>query len=134
MPISPTKFIKRCAQWKLKSDIGLIPGGTRGVYALLHHRSSIQKYDVVYIGMAPRGGIRGRLKSHAKSTKIWSHFSIFEVWDNISEAEVGELEGLFREIYRKDKKANRFNKQKKCKKLQAVRRDDLGKWNEREQN
>jgi hypothetical protein len=95
----------------------------------------MDKYDVVYIGMAPSGGIRSRLRKHKRSeTKIWSHFSIFEVWDNISEAEVGELEGLFREIYRKDKTANRFNKQKKCKKLQAVRKDDLGKWNVAEQS
>jgi hypothetical protein len=129
MPISETRFIKRCAQWKEKAEINLIPSDTRGVYALLHRRSRIGKYDVVYIGMAPRGGMRGRLKSHSKSvTKIWSHFSIFEVWDNISEVEVGELEGLFREIYRKDKKANRFNKQKKCKKLQDVRKDDLTEW------
>ena len=97
---------------------------------MLQSRPPMDKYDVVYIGMAPSGGIRSRLRKHKKSeTKIWSHFSVFEVWDNISEAEVGELEGLFREIYRKDKTANRFNKQKKCKKLQAVRKDDLRKWN-----
>jgi hypothetical protein len=132
MPISPTKFIERCAQWKSRSEINLVPSGTRGVYALLHLRPRIQKYDVVYIGMSPRSGIRGRLKSHAKSTKIWSHFSIFEVWDNVSEAEVEELEGLFREIYRKDKRANRFNKQKKFKKIQTVREDDLRKWKKAE--
>jgi hypothetical protein len=129
MPISETRFIKRCARWKRKSQINLVPRGTRGVYALLHHRPRIDKYDVVYIGMAPRGGMRSRLSSHSESdTKIWSHFSIFEVWDNISEVEIGELEGLFREIYRKDKRANRFNKQKRYKKLQDVRQDDLTGW------
>ena len=88
-----------------------------------------KQFDVVYIGIAARGGVRGRLESHKKSkTKMWSHFSIFEVWDNISEGEVEELEGLFREIYRKDTTANRFNKQKKCKKLQDVRIDKLVKW------
>jgi len=132
MPVSATKFIKRCAQWKPKANRELIPGGTRGVYALLHHHPRIGKYDVVYIGMAPRGGIRGRLRSHAKSTKIWSHFSIFEVFDNVSESEVEELEGLFREIYRKDKRANKFNRQKKCKKIQAVREDDLAEWKKAE--
>lgn len=66
---------------------------------------------------------------HDKSeTKIWSHFSIFKVWDNIGEDEVEELEGLFREIYRKDTKANRFNKQRKCKKIQDIRVDKLTKW------
>jgi hypothetical protein len=129
MPSSETRFIEICAQWRPKSDIGLVPHGTRGVYALLHHRPKVDKFDVVYIGMAPRGGMRSRLASHAKSvSKIWSHFSIFRVWDNISELEVSELEGLFREIYRKDKKANRFNKQRKYKKLQNVREDNLEKW------
>ena len=129
MTVSPTRFIKRCAQWRPKSDAHLIPRRTRGVYALLHSRSGIKKFDVVYIGMAARGGIRSRLESHKKSeTKIWSHFSIFEVWDNISEKEVEELEGLFREIYRKDRRANRFNRQKKCKMLQLVRTDTLEAW------
>ncbi|GAF97179.1 unnamed protein product, partial [marine sediment metagenome] len=33
---------------------------------------------------------------------LWTHFSIFEVWENITENEIKELEGLFRQIYRKD--------------------------------
>src|SRR6266849_2012388 len=127
MPISPTRFVKRWAQRLPKTDAHLIPHGTRGVYALLQFRS--RKYDVVYIGMAAKGGIRSRIRSHSTSkTKIWSHFSIFEVWDNISEAEVAELEGLFREIYSQDGRANRFNRQKKYKKLQLVNRDDLKSW------
>jgi hypothetical protein len=129
MPASATKFIKRCAQWIPKAKAHLVPGGTRGVYALLHFRPRIRKYDVVYIGMAAKGSIRGRLRRHKTSqTKTWSHFSIFEVHDNIGEAEVSELEGLFREIYRKDKRANRFNKQKKFRKLQNVREDTLENW------
>src|ERR1043166_997560 len=95
MSISDKRFIKRCAQWIPKGDAHLVPGGTRGVYALLQYRPRIAKYDVVYIGMAPTGGIRSRLRSHKRSsTKIWSHFSIVEVWENIAESEVGELEGL----------------------------------------
>ena len=57
-------------------------------------------YAVVYIGMArgPKSGMRERLSSHARGTKKdeWTHFSIFEVWDNIREEEVEELEGLLR--------------------------------------
>jgi hypothetical protein len=84
----------------------------------------------VYIGMATLGeGIRSRLKQHNKSgRKIWSHFSVFEVWDNINADEIEELEGLFREIYRKDRRANRFNSQKRYKKLQGVREDRLELW------
>ncbi|SRR5712691_8731956 len=129
MPPSPTRLIERCAQWLPKESAKLVPRGTRGIYGLLHFRPRLGKYDVVYIGMGARSGIRSRLKSHLKSqTKVWSHFSIFKVWENISEDEVEELEGLFREIYRKDKRANRFNKQKKFQKIQMVREDDLRKW------
>ena len=52
---------------------------------------------------------------------------MFVVWENIRGEEIEELEGLFREIYRKDKRANKFNRQGKFKKLQDVRlyRDNL---------
>jgi hypothetical protein len=46
----------------------------------------------------------------------------------MGENEVHEMEGLFREIYRKDTRANRFNKQKKCKKIQMVRINNLVSW------
>jgi hypothetical protein len=119
------------AQWRAKSDAHLVPGGTRGVYALLNFRRRAEKYDVVYIGVAPSGGVRSRLRSHKKSqTKQWSHFSIFGVWDNVSEVAVSELEGLFWEIYGKDRRANRFNKQTRYGKLQEVRQNDLKKWQE----
>lgn len=91
------------------------------------------KFDVVYIGMAGgiKAGARGRMISHSKSKnkgKLWTHFSMFEVWDNITEAEVVELEGLFRHIYRKDTRANRINKQRSFKKLKKVRSNKLEQW------
>jgi hypothetical protein len=70
-----------------------------------------------------RGGIRGRLTSHVKSKrkgKRWTHFSAFEVWDNIRQEEVAELEGLFRHIYRKDPDANRLNIQRGFKKARQL--------------
>ena len=67
--------------------------------------------------------IRGRLRIHLRRKGgLWTHFSVFEVWDNISEEEVKELEGIFRHIYRKDRRANRLNRQKSFRKLIRVRR------------
>jgi hypothetical protein len=81
-------------------------------------------YDVVYIGMAcGRSGIKSRLRSHRRSKKkgaLWTHFSAFEVWPNIREEEIAELEGLFRQIYRKDTRANTINQQRSFKKLRKV--------------
>jgi len=121
----PLRLVRSCAQWIPKAQIDLVPKGFRGIYALLRHRPRIGKYDVVYVGMADGyAGIRARLKAHANSKRkrdLWSHFSAFEVWPNITEAEISELEGLFREIYRKDKRANALNRQRRCRQLQNVR-------------
>ncbi len=127
MAASP-KFIKRCAEWIPKEKSKLIPAATRGIYALLDHRPR-NKYDVVYVGMTARSSVGRRLARHKNSkAKIWSHFSVFEVRDNIGEDQILELEGLFREVYRKDSRANRFNRIGKYKKLQKVRNDKLESW------
>jgi len=75
-------------------------------------------------------GVHGRLNSHRRLKEgEWTHFSVFEVWwDNITEAEVAELEGLFRHIYRKDTKANRLNEQRGFKKLKTVGKVKLENW------
>jgi hypothetical protein len=115
-----------------------LPKGLRGIYVL--YKQSInrgrQKYNVLYVGMAAagrRGGLRGRLMSHARSErkgKLWTHFSAYEVWNNIRDEEVAELEGLFRHIYRKDSAANALNIQRGFKKASRVRQNDLDKWRE----
>jgi hypothetical protein len=128
VPARSTKFVKHCAQWIAKKELSDIPRATRGIYALLQKHGK-DKYDVVYIGMTSRSSVGKRLARH-KKLKAWSHFSIFEVRESVGEHELKELEGLLREIYRKDTRANRFNKQKKYKKLQYVREDKLLKWTE----
>ena len=92
-----------------------------------------RSFNVVYVGMArgEKTGMFERITRHAKSKRKgphWSHFSLFEVHDNISEQEVEELEGLFRHIYRKDKNANKFNKQKRHHKLFRIRQNNLKLW------
>jgi hypothetical protein len=119
------RLVRSCAQWIPKARIDFVPTGLRGIYALHRYRPRIAKYDVVYVGMADgEAGIRARLKAHANSKRkrdLWTHFSAFIVWPNITEAEITELEGLFREIYRKDKRANALNRQRRCRQLQNVR-------------
>jgi len=125
MPISELKLIKNCVEFRHKKEVNNLPGYTRGIYVLFKYRPIQDKYDVVYIGMAAaeKAGIRVRLKKHKYQKEgLWTHFSAFEVWDNIREDEVAELEGLFRHIYRRDNRANKLNKQKGFKKLSNVRR------------
>jgi hypothetical protein len=128
MPVSELKLIKHCVEYLPQSDILRIPRNTRGIYVLFEKHSG-DKFNVVYVGMAggEKAGIQGRIRSHQRRKgNLWTHFSAFEVWDNIREEEVRELEGLFRHIYRKDKRANRLNRQRGFKKLVKIRR--ATKW------
>ena len=132
MQKSELRLIKNVAEFLPKNEIEQIPRGTRGVYVLYKQRgpksADSHHYDFVYIGMASRGVV-ARLKQHLKyKGKYWSHFSVFEVWDNISDDEIAELEGLFRHLYRFDSKANSLNKQKAYKKLVTVRKRTEKEW------
>lgn len=133
MPIAKMRFIKRCAEFIPKEKRKNIPSNTRGVYILFNEVGK-KDFNAVYVGMArgKKTGIHGRLNSHALSkTKgsSWSHFSIFEVHDNISVSEIEELEGLLRHVYRFDFYANPFNQQRRYRKLIDVRDNNLKGWN-----
>jgi hypothetical protein len=90
------------------------------------------KFDVVYIGMSGRSTISGiwaRLNRHSKSKhKKWTHFTLFEVHDNITNAEIKELEGLILCVYRKDSRANKHNVQLCYKPFRQVLENKLSKW------
>lgn len=125
---SALRLIKCQLEFQPKEQVEGFPSGRRGLYVLysLSQSDGKEHYDVVYVGMATRG-IRSRLRSHVKSAKksgVWTHFSAFEVWPNIRDEEIVELEGLFRHLYRKDSRANALNIQRNFKKM-----DHLEKWN-----
>jgi hypothetical protein len=124
MPISELRLIKSVIEFEPLENIKRVPIKTRGIYAL-YHRDADGFYNLVYIGMArgQKSGIRGRLAMHSKRKRdLWTHYSMFEVWDNISQDEIEELEGLFRHLFRLDATANRLNKQKGYKKLGRLRK------------
>lgn len=130
MPWSVCRFIKRMAEFQPRREIHHIPSNTRGIYALLKESGGDQ-FDVVYVGLSAgeHAGMTSRLKSHCRKKGVkWSHFTIFEVHDNITREEIRELEGLFRHIYRKDARANRLNKQLCHKPFLKIRQNDLQKW------
>lgn len=136
MPESPLRLIKRVAEFRPKDELKYLPRMLRGIYVLYRVRRvrGREKFDVQYVGMAAAGrrrGLRGRLSSHAKSERkrdLWTHFSVYEVWENIRDDEVAELEGLFRHIYRKDSRANTLNIQRGYKKVRQARKNNLKLW------
>lgn len=133
MPESKLKIVSKCVEHRPRAEIPSIPRGIRGIYVLLEEipkrRTRENMYDVAYIGMS-NSSVRARLKIHAKSggkKKRWTHFSIYQVFDNIRKEEIGELEGILRAIYRKDSRANRLNLQKRHVRLLRVRTKNVKK-------
>jgi hypothetical protein len=84
MPESPLRLVKRSVEFTPKDRLKFLPRELRGIYVLYKERldRGVIKYDVLYVGMATagrRGGMRGRLTSHAKSKRkgeLWTHFSV----------------------------------------------------------
>ncbi len=131
MPWSQCIFIKRMAEFIPKEEMNDIPPNTRGIYALL--KRTKENYNVVYIGLSAgvKAGMASRMRTHNRSPKkagAWTHFTIFEVHDNITNDQIRELEGLLRHIYRKDLKANSLAKQLRYKKFKNISEKDLKKW------
>ena len=130
MAESLLRLIKRCAEYQPIAQIQNMPRKRRGVYVLYKKRRGLDAYAVVYIGLA-KSTMRGRLLAHRRSkATLWTHFSVFEVWDNIRDEEIVELEGLFRHFYKKDPQANRLNVQRGFKKIRTVRNNKLSSWRE----
>jgi len=120
MAQSPLGLIKRAEEFLAVAKLSRLPPGMRGIYILYRHRRRLDRYDVVYVGMAS-SSIRARVRSHRKKkANLFTHCSIFEVWDNITEAEIEELEGLFRHFYRFDSRASALNRQRSYKKLKQI--------------
>lgn len=130
MPESPLKLIKRFAEFQPKVKVASLPRRSRGLYVLYQKRRRIGKehFNVVYVGMTT-SSMRRRLKVHMrKKSHLWTHFSAFEVWENIRDEEIIELEGLFRHLYRKDAKASVLNVQRAFKMAKKVRNNSLETW------
>jgi hypothetical protein len=133
MAHSPLRLIRQCVEYVPIDQVNKVERGLRGIYVLYRHlrpRAGAKgRYNVVYIGMARQGGIRSRLRKHKRSkADLWTHFSVFEVWPNIRDEEVSELEGLFRHLYRDDAAANALNKQRGFKAMRQLRYKDLEAW------
>jgi hypothetical protein len=118
---APFKLIKRCRLHERRGYWKPIPPVTRGLYVLYKERPPSANrarpiFEVVYIGVAgiakkPTSGIGGRVKGHNKHKDGWSHYSFFEVHDNISREEILELEGLLLLIFSNDPRIKLANSQ-----------------------
>ena len=120
-------LIKSAVEYRSIDEVvasATFPMDLRGIYALYKKKGKF--FNLVYIGMSGKGKngkIRKRLFTHKrKKAGEWTHFSYYEVWDNVGDAQIQELEGLFRQLYRFDANANSANIQQTHKPLEKVRR------------
>lgn len=131
MTETPLRLIRRCAEYRPIEEVDGIPAHIRGIYVLLKRKKgSRARYNVVYIGMTTRG-VKARLRAHRRTkTDLWDHFSIYEVYENVRDQEIIELEGIFRHVFRRDERASRLNVARSYKKLSSVRNNNLDEWPE----
>ena len=132
MPISLLRLIKNSVEFCDKVEIKNVPRYTRGIYVLYKRRSgNSDVFDVVYIGMAAaeKASVRRRLNRHKNQKgRYWTHFSVFQVWENIGAQEVKELEGIVRHLYHKDSRANKLATQKRYRPLIKLCSKEFSDW------
>jgi hypothetical protein len=121
------RLIKRWKRYEPRKNWSAVPRDTRGVYVLYKNESD--EYRVVYIGVAGLGstgggGARSRLKRHnlRMPARKWTHYSLFEVHDNVTRDEIREIEALLLGIFRDDERIQLANQQTGSKKFTKLRR------------
>lgn len=88
------------------SEIMSVPANIKALFALFAYDSELKNYNVMYVGYASSEGenkIRALLKEQQRlNGRMWSHFSVYELWDYIQEKDDRAVEMLFNQIYRRD--------------------------------
>jgi len=104
-------------------EISSLPKKIRGLYAL-YRKEKNDCMNLMYVGMTDAGA-KGRLFSHSKGSKVdqWTHCSVYEVWDNITQEQIAELEALFRHTLRKDAAASSLNVQRESAIFRKLRQE-----------
>jgi hypothetical protein len=125
------KIVKRWRRYVPREKWSEVPLKTRGFYVLYRNKSnSTTHFEVVYIGVAGVGkklrrGIVGRLRSHNKRIEGWTHYSFFEVHDNVTREDIKELESLLLSIFRHDPRIELENVQRSSRALYKLRQRKL---------
>lgn len=94
------------------------------------YKKDEENYNVKYIGVGgisedAKSGIFASLKNHEKNKEDWTHYSLFEVHDNISNDEIRELESLFLTIFKNDRNIEITNTQKSSYILKKLSKDKM---------
>ncbi|MDO8597433.1 MAG: hypothetical protein Q7R45_12525, partial [Sulfuricaulis sp.] len=100
------RFIKRWKRYELRENFRQVPKSTRTfmyfIAMILPTNTKVVYIGVAGLGVTGGGGVRPRLRRHDRRIKNWTHYSIFEVHDNVTREEIRELEALLLGIFRHD--------------------------------
>jgi hypothetical protein len=123
---SASLYFKNFFEFVPVDEISSLPKKIRGLYAL-YEKDEEGYYNLRYVGMTD-GGAKGRLNKHsiAKSGK-WSHCSVYEVWDNVTQEQIRELEALFRHTLRLDATASGLNIQRGSAIFRRLKKETLAR-------
>lgn len=102
MKVSPCYLFCRSLELCSAAEIEFVPPATKGIFVLYRHIEN-DLMELVYIGagMGDQDGLKGQLQMHRNlQHHAWTHFSIFQVWENIPKKQMKELAGFFRHVYR----------------------------------
>jgi hypothetical protein len=124
------RIVKRWKRYEPREKYRDVPPMTRGFYVL--YEKSGSQYAVRYVGIGGLGNksaIASRIKSHHKRKPGWTHFSYFEVHDNISADEIREMEQLLLAIFADDSRIRLTNIQKGSRNFREARKP--GMWEAR---
>ena len=120
------RLVKSCRLYQERATCIVsryIPHVTRGLYVLYKQaqgKRAKNNFEVTYIGVGgvqskqAKTGVGGRIRTHhkraiEKKIKDWTHYSYFEVHDNISREEIRQLESLLLTIFQHDKRISLDN-------------------------
>jgi hypothetical protein len=123
---APLRLIKNCHLYQERGTCRVrdhIPHVTRGLYVLYkqgHQKNGKKTFEVTYIGVGgvqskeAKTGVGGRIRTHdkrarEKKIKDWTHYSYFEVHNNISREEIRQLESLLLTIFKHDERISLDN-------------------------
>jgi len=101
-----TPLVRREIEFQPSSRIMRLPPNMTALYVLYAYDSESRHMNVRYVGYASNQNgddARSMLwQQHKLNGRMWSHFSVYELWDHFQKGDTRAVEALFDQVYRHD--------------------------------
>jgi len=99
-------LVKLEIEFQPSGSIMRVPPNLTALYVLYSHDSESRHMNVRYVGYAnSQSGEDARSmlwQQHKLNGRMWSHFSVYELWDHFQKDDTRAVETLFDHVYRHD--------------------------------